>query len=131
MVAAPRGNAKTTFKVLFKVLHAIVYEYEQFILIIGHSAPEAESKVRDIIEELSQNTRLKMVFGEIAPVRGQQNPGQGRWGSKAFVTQSGIKVMAKSRGQEVCGLKHGAYRPSCIILDDVEAPDRVLNEEQR
>ena len=39
--------------------------------------------------------------------------------------------MAKSRGQEVRGLKHGAYRPSLIILDDVEAADRVLNEEQR
>jgi hypothetical protein len=70
VIAAPRGNAKTTFKVLFKVLHAIVYDYEQFILIIGHSAPEAEAKVRDILDELSQNTRLKAVYGDLAPVRG-------------------------------------------------------------
>jgi predicted phage terminase large subunit-like protein len=126
VIAAPRGNAKTTFKVLFKVLHAIVYDYEQFIVIIGHSAPEAEAKVRDILDELSQNIRLKAVYGDLAPVRGH-----GKASAKAFVTRNGIKVMAKSRGQEVRGLKHGAYRPSCIILDDVEAPDRVLNEEQR
>jgi len=126
VIAAPRGNAKTTFKVLFKVLHAIVYDYERFILIIGHSASEAEAKVRDILDELSQNPRLHRVFGQLAPLKGQ-----GKANSKAFITQNGIKVMAKSRGQEVRGLKHGAYRPSFIILDDVEAPDRVLNEEQR
>lgn len=126
VVAAPRGNAKTTFKVLFKVLHAIVYEYERFILIIGHSAPEAEAKVRDILDELMQNSRLKRIYRELAPVKGQ-----GKANSKAFITQNGVKVMAKSRGQEVRGLKHGAYRPSFIILDDVEASDRVLNEEQR
>jgi predicted phage terminase large subunit-like protein len=130
VIAAPRGNAKTTFKVLFKVLHAIVYGYEKFILIMGHSTPEAKAKVRDILSELMQNPRLLQVYGALAPVRGQTQ-GQGRWGSDFFVSQNGVMVMAKSRGTQVRGIRHGAHRPTLIILDDVEAPDRVLNEEQR
>lgn len=126
VIAAPRGHAKTTFKVLFKVIHAIVYGYEQFIVIIGHSAPEAEAKVRDILEELEQNTLLAEVYGDLSPMRGQSG-----WSTKNFVTRNGIRVLAKSRGKQLRGLKHGSQRPTLIILDDVESPEKVLTEEQR
>ncbi|MBY0402330.1 MAG: ATP-binding protein, partial [Cyanobacteria bacterium] len=126
MIAAPRGHAKTTFKVLFKAIHAIVYGYESFILIIGHSAPEAESKVKDILDELQNNSLLHSVFGYLAPIRGHAG-----WSTKNFVTQNGIRVMAKSRGKQVRGLKHVNARPSLIILDDIESPSKVLSEEQR
>jgi len=129
-IAAPRGNAKTTFKLLIKAVHAIVYGYESFILVMGHSAPEAEEKVRSILDELENNKRLTQVFGHLAPVRGQAG-GTSRWGNKKFVTQNGCMVMAKSRGQQIRGLKHGANRPSLIICDDVESPDGVLSPEQR
>src|SRR5262249_55002334 len=49
VIAAPRGHAKTTFRALFKVIHAIVYAYEKYILIIGYSTPEAEAKVKDVL----------------------------------------------------------------------------------
>lgn len=126
VIAAPRGHAKTTFKALFKVIHTIVYGLEQFILIIGHSAPEAEAKVRDILEELENNALLQEVYGRFAPVKGQLG-----WSTKNFVTQNNIRVMAKSRGKQVRGLRHGSHRPSLIILDDSEAPNKVLTEEQR
>ncbi len=125
-IAAPRGHAKTTFKVFFKVLHAIVYEYEKFILIVGHSAPEAEAKVKDILKELEENELLREVYGPLAPQKGQAG-----WSTKNFVTQNQIRVMAKSRGKQVRGLKHGAYRPTLIVLDDIESPDKVLSESQR
>lgn len=126
VIAAPRGHAKTTFKVMFKCLHAILYGYEPFIVIIGHSAPEAEGKVRDILEELETNELLQEIFGALAPIQGQAG-----WSKKNFVSQNGIRVMAKSRGKQVRGLKHGMHRPSLIILDDIESPDKVLNENQR
>jgi len=125
-IAAPRGHAKTTMKVLFKALHAIVYGYEKFIVVIGHSAPEAEAKVRDILNELENNELLQEVYGLLAPVKGQLG-----WSTKNFVAQNGIRVMAKSRGKQVRGLKHGNQRPTLIILDDCESPDKVLMEEQR
>lgn len=125
VIAAPRGNAKTTFKVLFKVLHAIVYGYEKFIVIIGYSAPEAEKKVKEILEELENNNLLQEIYSTLAPVRGKN------WGTKDFITQNGIRILAKSRGKQVRGIKHGPYRPSLVILDDIEAPEKVLKESQR
>lgn len=126
VIAAPRGHAKTTFKVIFKCLHAIVYGYEPFILIIGHSTPEADGKVKEILDELDSNKLLKEVYGVLAP-----RPGQAGCSKKDFVTQNGIRVTAKSRGRQVRGLKHGSHRPSLIILDDIEAPDKVIKEGQR
>lgn len=130
VIAAPRGHAKTTFKMLFKALHAIVYGYEPFILVIGHSTSEAEEKVRSILDELENNERLMQVFGPLAPRRGHYK-GMGRWGKKKFVTENGVMIMAKSQGQQVRGLKHGTNRPTLIICDDVESPEAVLSPEQR
>lgn len=121
-IAAPRGNAKTTLKLLIKALHAIVYEYEPFILIMGHSAQEAENKVKDILKELESNLKLKQVFGDLAPQKASK---------KEFITTTGIKIQAKSRGQQVRGLKHGVHRPSLIICDDIESLEGVLTPEQR
>lgn len=121
-IAAPRGNAKTTLKLLIKALHSIVYEYEPFILIMGHSAQEAENKVKDILIELETNPRLKKVFGALTAKKASK---------KEFVTRTGIKVIAKSRGQQVRGLKHGMHRPSLIICDDIESLEGVLTPEQR
>jgi len=47
------------------------------------------------------------------------------------VTQNGIKVLAKSKGQQIRGLNHGLHRPSLIICDDIESPEGVLSVEQR
>lgn len=129
-IAAPRGHAKTTFKALLKVIHAIVYGYQPYIIILGHSASEAEEKAKDILDQLEGSERLIQVYGALAPVPGKREHGS-RWGKKWFITQNGIKVQAKSRGAQIRGLKHGSNRPSLVICDDIESPDGVLNPDQR
>lgn len=105
-IAAPRGNAKTTIKLHIKAIHAIVYGYEPFILIMGHSKDEAKEKSLAILDELESNRLLIDVYGELAPRRGQSTGG-GRWGQHNFVTTHGIRVLAKSRGQQVRGIRQG------------------------
>jgi predicted phage terminase large subunit-like protein len=95
-------------------------------VIIGHSAHEAEAKVKDILEELETNELLIEVYGFLAPIKGQAGSS-----SKNFVSRNGTRVMAKSRGKQVRGLKHGEHRPTFIILDDIESPEKVLTDEQR
>ena len=124
VIAAPRGHAKTTFKVLFKAIHAIVYGYEPFILVIGHSASEAQGKVQNILDELQGNSRLISVFGDLAPSQKHRS-------RKGFVTRNGIRIMAKSKGQQVRGLIHGQHRPSLILCDDIESLEGTLTPEQR
>lgn len=128
VIAAPRANAKTTFKLLIKAIHAIVYGYESFILIVAHSAPEAIDKAREILDELEHNERLIQVYGHHAPVRGK---GPGQWGHKSFITRGGVMVKARSRGQQLRGIKHKSNRPSLVICDDIESLDGVLSPEQR
>lgn len=126
-IAAPRGHAKTTFKLLIKVVHAICYELESFILIIGHTTQDAEERVGQVLEILETNHRLKMVFGHLLPeVKKRRLRSR-----KRFETQTGILVLGKSKGQSLRGLNHLGERPSLIILDDVESMDEVRNPEQR
>jgi predicted phage terminase large subunit-like protein len=130
VIAAPRNHAKTTFKTLLKVMHAIVYGYEFYILILSYSKEEARQKVQNILHQLTTNQRLIQVYGRLAPIRGQQHP-IARWGTQRFTTQNGIHVQAKSRLASVRGLNEDGHRPSLIIGDDLESPERIYNPEQR
>lgn len=121
-IAAPRGNAKSTFRTLFKVIHAIVYGYEKFIVILGWSADEAEKKVQEIREELDTNEKLIKVYGRML---------SSRVGQYEFTTLNGIRVIARGRGGQVRGLKHRGSRPTLMIMDDVESLASVNTPEQR
>ena len=121
-IAAPRGNAKTTFKTLIKPIHGIVYGYESFILVIGYSGTDARDKVRDIRDELMENELLKQVYGDLIPKNAAASD---------FKTTTGIRVAGRSRGKAIRGIKSGKDRPSLIILDDIESLQSTNTPEQR
>lgn len=121
--AAPRGNAKTTLKVLIKAVHAIVYGYHPFILVIGYSKTEASDKLKDIRSELLYNDKLLETFGP------QLNPKKA--GGEDFITFNDIRVTARGTGGQVRGLKYRHHRPSLILLDDIETLEHVQTPEQR
>lgn len=122
VIAAPRGNAKTVFKVLAKVIHSLVYGYHPFTVIIGYSAQEAEGKVKDIRDELLFNEELVRVYGK------QLAKGAG---TQSFITTQGCMVLARGRGGQVRGLRHGRFRPTHIICDDVEDLEACQSPIQR
>jgi predicted phage terminase large subunit-like protein len=122
VIAAPRGNCKTTFKVLIKVIHSIVYNYHPFILVLGFSSSEAKDKVKDIRDELATNQRLIEVYGQLATLK---------MAEKDFITTNGVRITARGRGGQVRGLKFRQFRPSLIIADDVESLEGVNTPEQR
>ena len=47
------------------------------------------------------------------------------------VLDSGVRILARSRGQKVRGLKHSQHRPKLYIADDVEGLDWVRTQENR
>lgn len=122
VIAAPRGNAKTVFWVLAKTLHSIVYGYQPFTVIIGYSAQEAEGKVKDIRDELLNNEELIRVYGRML---------EGKPGTQSFTAKNGCMVLARGRGGQVRGLRHGKHRPTKIICDDVEDLEAVQSPLQR
>jgi len=124
--AAPRGSAKSTLKVLFKPVHDLVYELERFILVCSNTESQAEGRLKDIQTELLTNVDLINFFGPFFHSR--------KVASTDFVAHCGrhsCRFLAAGAATEVRGVRHGADRPSKIILDDIEHSEKVENEALR
>jgi hypothetical protein len=47
------------------------------------------------------------------------------------VLDNGVRILSRSRGQKVRGVKHRQHRPSLVVADDVEDLDWVRTQENR
>jgi hypothetical protein len=77
--------------------------------------------------ELSDNVRLRTVFGDLRPQRKDDE----KWSANFFETNTGVAVVARGQGGQIRGLNHRGRRPSKIIMDDVEDKESVSTDEQR
>jgi predicted phage terminase large subunit-like protein len=117
-VAAARGFSKSTRVSFGNPLHAICYELRHFIILVQATGELAAPMVRAIRIELEENARIRSDFGDL---KGQP------WGDDDLTTRTGIKVLARGKGQAIRGIKHGPHRPDLIILDDLEEDQDVRN----
>lgn len=121
-VAAPRGHAKSTVMSLQNVLHAALYGYKQYILLISDTEAQAASFLDAIKAELEENEAILRDFGD---VRGKV------WKSTVILLKNGARIDAVGSGQKLRGRRHGARRPDLIVLDDIENDLEVLSPEGR
>lgn len=121
--AAPRGHAKSTNLTFADTMHAILYRYKHYILILSDSSEQAEGFLADIKTELEESRAIREDFGE------QQ--GSRVWSNKVIVTSAGVKVDAIGSGKKVRGRRHRNWRPDLIVLDDIENDENVNTPEQR
>jgi len=124
-IAAPRGFGKSTIVNLEYVIYCICYGLEEFIVIISNTNSQAIGFLRDIKTEFEKNDRLKGDFPEVCEVGKKLGPP--RWSQDEIITSNNIKVIALGTGQQMRGRKHGANRPSLIILDDLETDESMQN----
>ena len=123
-LAAPRGEAKSTFISLFFVLWCVLTGRKRYILIIADALEQAAILLEAVKAELDGNPRLAMDFpGET---------GRGRvWNVGTILTAQNVKLQALGAGKRMRGLRHGPYRPDLVILDDLENDENVAKPEQR
>lgn len=121
-VAAPRGHAKSTNLTFKDNLHAVLYEYKHYIIIISDTSSQAAGFLEAIKEELEENEAVIEDFGDITG---------DIWREDVILTKTKIKVQAKGSGQKMRGLKHKQWRPDLIVLDDIENDELVRTVEQR
>ena len=121
-VAAPRGHAKSTTLTFKGTIHAVLYEYKHYPIIISDSSDQAESVLDNIKSELEENSYILEDFGELSG---------SVWRNNVLLTKTGVKVEAIGSGKKIRGRKHRNYRPDLIILDDVENDENVRTPEQR
>ena len=121
-VAAPRGHAKSTVMSLQNVLHAALYGYKRYILLISDTESQAVSFLDAIKYELETNELLLRDFGE--------QPGK-TWKSGSIVLANGCRIDAVGSGQKLRGRRNYERRPDLILCDDIENDEGVRTAEQR
>ena len=63
VVAAPRGHAKSTNFTFKDSLHAALYLYKHYIIILSDSSDQAEGFLSDIKTEMEDNQEIRLDFG--------------------------------------------------------------------
>ena len=110
VVAAPRGHAKSTSLTFKGTIHAVVYGYKHYPIIISDSSDQAEGFLDNIRVEFEENEAIREDFGDLT----------GKvWRSNVLVTSTNIKVEAIGSGKKIRGRKHRNWRPDLLILDDL------------
>jgi hypothetical protein len=123
VIAAPRGHAKSTNFTFKDTLHAVLYTYKHYCILISDSSEQAEGFLEDIKTELEENGDIIEDFGFLK--------GDKAWRSGVILTKTDIKVEAIGSGKKIRGRKHRNWRPDLIVLDDIENDENVNTPEQR
>lgn len=123
-IAAPRGEAKSTIVSQLYTIWRIITAKTHYTLIVMDSIDQAYPMLEAIKAELDSNPRIKIDFPEVF--------GQGRvWQAGSIITANNIKIQVAGAGKKLRGLRHGAYRPDLVVLDDIENDENVRSPEQR
>lgn len=123
-IAAPRGVAKTTTSKA-RIVHSLVYDLDRYVVVLSASQHLA----------LAITNHLRQLFQEEGPLADLYGPfevtgGAGEWRVR-FPDGHLAGVLARSFGTQVRGSNLYGQRPTRIVIDDGERPDRVRNPDQR
>lgn len=147
-----RGSAKSTIASTALPLYFALElpEEHPFIIPISDTGVQSAANMSAIKYELDHNDLIRGDYGNPKMKRGQKrgyNEGQyvkradgtfewnleteEEWQSKNILLSTGVRILARSRGQKVRGLRHRQYRPSDVIVDDPEDLEWVKEKENR
>ena len=122
-VAAPRGHAKSTVMSLKNALHAALYGYKKYILLVSDTEAQAVGFLDAIKTELEENERILRDFGE--------QTGKKTWKTSSILLTNGCRIDAVGSGQKLRGRRNYERRPDLILCDDIENDEGVRTQEQR
>lgn len=121
-VEAPRGHAKSTNFTFKDSLHAAVYAYKHYEIILSDSSEQAEGFLADLKTEIEENAALREDFGDLV----------GKvWKASVILLSNGTKIEALGAGKKIRGRRHKQWRPDLILCDDLENDENVNTPEQR
>ena len=123
-IAAPRGHAKSTITGVVFLSFCIVNKLKRYIVYTSQSHIKTVQFLTPIRNEFKTNERLKLVYGDLTPRRGQDEDGKD---TENCFDVNKIRVEAVSFEKNLRGFKFNEIRPDLIILDDIEEDSRVLN----
>lgn len=139
LVVGFRGSAKSTLGSMALPIFMAVEQPEKypFIIPISDTGTQAALNIANIKTELDSNQLLRNDYGTISfgkvhdPVPEPTFESEDEWQAKNMLLGNGVRIMARSRGQKIRGLRHRENRPKAIIVDDPEDVEWVKTRENR
>jgi len=129
-IAAPRGWGKTSIVGLSLMARYILYQHTGFICYINKSHDAASLQTENLRRELVTNRQVKHFFGDFKQ-RGVKNTEfEEVFNKKAWVAYDTL-VWPRGAGQQVRGVLFKNDRPGLIVIDDLEDPEKIENEDIR
>jgi hypothetical protein len=134
-----RGCAKSTMASLALVLWAALEHPDKypFIIMLADTRGQARINAASVQHELRNNELILRDYGHLK-YRKIDDPrpeptleSDEDWQAMNCVLDNGVRILSRSRGQKIRGLKHRQHRPSLVVADDVEDLDWVRTQENR
>jgi predicted phage terminase large subunit-like protein len=134
-----RGCSKSTWGSLILPIFLALEKSDQypFILPIADTGLQAGINIANIKNELENNQLLLQDYGkfELREVDSHTPEpsfeSDEEWQARNLLLSNGVRILARSRGQKIRGLKHRQYRPTAVIIDDPEDIEWVRQKENR
>lgn len=136
-----RGSAKSTFATTAFVLYAALIKPElyPFIVVLTSTGDLASATIAGVKRELEENQLLRDDFGVPAfhKVSGQSYEvrykleSKDEWQARNLLLSTGIRILARSRGQRIRGIRHRHHRIKLAIGDDIDDLKSVATQESR
>jgi phage terminase large subunit-like protein len=121
LLAAPRGFAKSSIVARIYPLHSALFKKHKDVVIISASESLAVEHLRWIKLTIEGSQFIKDFWGDLT---------SDKWTETQITVKHkdgfSCNIRAKGAGAQIRG-----FRPTCIILDDIETDDSVASEDQR
>lgn len=129
-IAAPRGWGKTSIVALALMTRWILFNLTGFICYINKSHDAASLQTENLRRELVTNRDIKALFGSFKARDVKNEEFEEVFSKKAWVAYNTL-VWPRGAGQQVRGVLFKNDRPGLIVIDDLEDPQKVENEDIR
>lgn len=129
-IAAPRGWGKTSIIALAFMARWILFRHTGFICYINKSHDAASLQTENLRRELVTNKEIKAFFGSLKSREVKNSEFEETFSKKAWVAYDTL-VWPRGAGQQVRGVLFKNDRPGLIVIDDLEDPEKINNDEIR
>ena len=126
VLCAFRNSGKSVINTLSYPIWGILgVQSKKFILIVSQVKEQAALHFKNLKNELATNDLLKEDLG---PFRDESD----EWNAQTiFIKNYKARIIVASKEQAIRGIKHGAFRPDLVIVDDPDDLSSVKTQEGR
>lgn len=129
-IAAPRGWGKTSIVALALIARYILFRHTNFVVYINKSHDAASLQTENLRRELVTNRVIRAFFGDLKQRDADHSEFDEVFSKKAWVAYDTL-VWPRGAGQQVRGVLYKNDRPGLIVVDDLEDPEQIVNDEYR